>query len=85
MELLSPAGNEEKLAYAYLYGADAAYIGLGGFSLRARADNFAFNHGAGKGQPEKETAKPDDRSLHKRLGVLKGEKRLYGAFNIFFH
>ncbi len=40
MELLSPAGNLEKLTYAYLYGADAAYIGLGNFSLRAKADNF---------------------------------------------
>ena len=40
MELVSPAGNLEKLKYAYLYGADAAYIGLGGFSLRAQADNF---------------------------------------------
>ena len=27
MELLSPAGNVEKLYYAYAYGADAAYIG----------------------------------------------------------
>ena len=26
MELLSPAGNVEKLYYAYAYGADAAYI-----------------------------------------------------------
>jgi U32 family peptidase len=40
MELLSPAGNIEKLQYAYLYGADAAYIGIRSFSLRARADNF---------------------------------------------
>ena len=40
MELLSPAGNLEKLRYAYQYGADAAYIGLRNFSLRARADNF---------------------------------------------
>ncbi|MFP4301367.1 MAG: peptidase U32 family protein [Spirochaetaceae bacterium] len=40
MELLSPAGNIEKLRYAYQYGADAAYIGLRSFSLRARADNF---------------------------------------------
>lgn len=40
MELLSPAGNIEKLNYAYLYGADAAYIGIRSFSLRARADNF---------------------------------------------
>lgn len=40
IELLSPAGNREKLKYAYLYGADAAYIGLTDFSLRLRADNF---------------------------------------------
>ncbi len=40
MELLSPAGNVEKLYYAYAYGADAAYIGLSNFSLRAKADNF---------------------------------------------
>jgi putative protease len=40
MELLSPAGNVEKLKYAYAYGADAAYIGLHSFSLRAKADNF---------------------------------------------
>ena len=40
MELLSPAGNVEKLAYAYAYGADAAYIGLKRFSLRIKADNF---------------------------------------------
>jgi U32 family peptidase len=42
MELVAPAGNLEKLKYAYLYGADAAYIGLPGFSLRAQADNFAL-------------------------------------------
>ncbi len=40
MELLSPAGNIEKLYYAYTYGADAAYIGIKNFSLRAKADNF---------------------------------------------
>src|SRR5574344_1693479 len=40
MELLSPAGNIEKLYYAYAYGADAAYIGLKKFSLRIKADNF---------------------------------------------
>jgi len=40
MELLSPAGSIEKLFYAYEYGADAAYIGLKNFSLRAKADNF---------------------------------------------
>ena len=40
MELLSPAGNVEKLKYSYAYGADAAYIGLKNFSLRVKADNF---------------------------------------------
>ena len=40
MELLSPAGNLEKLQYAYEYGADAVYIGLKNFSLRMKADNF---------------------------------------------
>ena len=41
MELLSPAGNIEKLYYAYEYGADAAYIVIKNFSLRAKADNFS--------------------------------------------
>ena len=27
MELLAPAGNPEKLKLAFLYGADAAYLG----------------------------------------------------------
>ena len=40
MELLAPAGNAEKLKTVYAYGADAAYIGIGNFSLRAKADNF---------------------------------------------
>jgi putative protease len=40
LELLSPAGNLEKLKAAYRYGADAAYVGLSSFSLRAKADNF---------------------------------------------
>lgn len=40
MELLSPAGNIEKLKYCWVYGADAAYIGLKNFSLRVKADNF---------------------------------------------
>ncbi len=39
-ELLAPAGNFEKMKAALHYGADAVYMGLSGFSLRARADNF---------------------------------------------
>ncbi|MCG8478182.1 MAG: U32 family peptidase C-terminal domain-containing protein [Spirochaetales bacterium] len=41
MELLSPAGNLEKLRIAYRYGADAAYVGVRGFSLRSGADSIA--------------------------------------------
>ncbi|MBI5665891.1 MAG: U32 family peptidase [Nitrospirae bacterium] len=39
-ELLAPAGDYEKLVTALHYGADAVYMGLSGFSLRAKADNF---------------------------------------------
>ena len=39
MELLAPAGDLEKLEAVYRYGADAAYIGLAGFSLRRRAND----------------------------------------------
>ncbi|MDD4090298.1 MAG: U32 family peptidase, partial [Acholeplasmataceae bacterium] len=42
IELLAPAGDLEKLKIAYLYGADACYIGGEEFSLRARASNFAL-------------------------------------------
>ncbi|MCK5080841.1 MAG: U32 family peptidase [Candidatus Moranbacteria bacterium] len=39
-ELLAPAGSLEKLKTALIYGADAVYFGLPGFSLRARASQF---------------------------------------------
>ena len=39
-ELLAPAGDLEKLKIAYIYGADAVFIGGKKFSLRARASNF---------------------------------------------
>lgn len=39
-ELLAPAGNMEKLKMAYIYGADAVYIGGEKFGLRAAAGNF---------------------------------------------
>jgi putative protease len=41
LELLSPAGNLEKIRYAIYYGADAVYAGSQDFSLRAKADNFS--------------------------------------------
>ncbi|MFQ6678375.1 MAG: U32 family peptidase C-terminal domain-containing protein [Fidelibacterota bacterium] len=39
-ELLSPAGNLEKLKYAFAYGADAVYAGIPRFSLRTRENDF---------------------------------------------
>ena len=42
VELLSPAGDLEKLKIAIMYGADAVYIGGKKFSLRARASNFTI-------------------------------------------
>lgn len=39
-EILSPAGNLEKLIYAVNYGADAVYCALDRFGMRSAADNF---------------------------------------------
>lgn len=56
-ELVLPAGNLEKLITAFLFGADAVYLGGKDFSLRAAAGNFTleeiktgldFAHGRGK-------------------------------------
>ncbi|MCD5385318.1 U32 family peptidase C-terminal domain-containing protein [Candidatus Gracilibacteria bacterium] len=43
LELLMPAGNLEKLKFAYAYGADACYVGVPMFSLRARTNAFTMN------------------------------------------
>ena len=57
IELLSPAGDMNKLKTAFYFGADAAYIGGKNFSLRALAGNFTdeeileaveFAHNLGK-------------------------------------
>ena len=40
IELLSPAGDRERLEFAFLYGADAVYLGGTKFGLRANATNF---------------------------------------------
>lgn len=56
-ELLSPAGNFEKLRAALLYGADAVYLAGTAFGMRSAADNFsdselyeaaAYTHERGK-------------------------------------
>lgn len=42
IELLSPAGDLERLKVTLLYGADAVYIGGEKYSLRANANNFSL-------------------------------------------
>lgn len=42
-ELLSPAGNFEKLRAAFFYGADAVYLAGEDFGMRAAADNFTID------------------------------------------
>ncbi len=69
MELVCPAGNIEKLSYAYAYGADTAYIGLKRFSLRIKADNFY----------------EDEYKRVIELKKKYPQKRLFCALNISFH
>ena len=69
MELVCPAGNIDKLSYAYAYGADTAYIGLKRFSLRIKADNFY----------------EDEYKKVVELKKKYPEKRLFCALNIAFH
>lgn len=73
MELVSPAGNIEKLTYAWEYGADAAYIGLKKFSLRVKADNFY------------DTEYEDIAKLKQSWADAGKPKKLFCALNITFH
>lgn len=61
VELLAPAGDLERLKIAYLYGADAVYIGGKDYSLRANAKNFSLDEIKG--------ATEFAHQLHKKLYV----------------
>lgn len=39
-ELVAPAGDLQKLQYAYEFGADACYVGMPAFSLRSKTTKF---------------------------------------------
>ena len=41
-ELLSPAGDMERLKYAFKYGADAVYLGAEEYGMRAAPKNFSL-------------------------------------------
>ncbi len=61
IELLAPAGNLERLKIAYLYGADAVYVGGYNYSLRANAINFSLE--------ELKEATTFAHNLHKKIYV----------------
>ncbi len=44
VELLAPAGDLERLKIAFIYGADAVYVGGYKYSLRANAKNFSLEN-----------------------------------------
>lgn len=73
MELVAPAGNLEKLKYAFAFGADSVYIGLKNFSLRLKADNFFDDEYAEIARLKEFYAK---KALHKKILC---------AVNISFH
>lgn len=60
-ELLAPAGNLEKVKWAFMYGADAVYLGGQNFGLRANAQNLSL--------PEIKEACDYAHSLNKKVYV----------------
>ena len=85
VELLSPAGNFEKMKTAFLYGADAVYLAYNRFGMRAAADNFTleelneaigYAHALGKkiyitlNTMPREYEYPELREFLKKLAVL---------------
>jgi putative protease len=81
IELLAPAGDLEKLKIAYLYGADAVFIGGQEYSLRARASNFSlaeikeaalFAHHLGKKLYVTANIIPHDENYEGLIEYLKG-------------
>ena len=43
-ELLSPAGDRERLEAALMFGADAVYLGGDAFTMRAAPENFTVEN-----------------------------------------
>ena len=72
IELLSPAGNYEKLATAFNYGVDAAYMGMTEFSLRANAGNFSIEEAEKVRALKEKTGK----KVYCTLNILFREKQM---------
>ncbi len=78
LELLSPAGNIEKLITAINYGADACYMGFKEFSLRANAGNFSSSEMAKVRKIKEESGK----KLYCTLNVLFKESQIEKLYSM---
>ncbi|GAV24442.1 peptidase U32 [Carboxydothermus islandicus] len=64
-EILAPAGNLEKLIFAFVYGADAAYLAGPKYGLRARAGNFSWE----ELKKAREIAREFDRKIYITINI----------------
>jgi len=72
IELLAPAGNYECLEAVYSHGADAAYIGIGTFNLRAYSPNFSVDE-----LPQAlELAKKRGKNIYAALNTMPDDSQL---------
>ncbi len=74
IELLSPAGNYDKLKTAYNFGADACYMGLDHFSLRANSENFTLDD-----YDKLFALKGDKKKLYLAMNILFHENQIQDA------
>ena len=65
-EILAPAGNLEKLIFAFVYGADAAYLAGPKYGLRARAGNFSWE----ELKKAREIAREFDRKIYITINIF---------------
>jgi putative protease len=72
VELLSPAGNFEKMKYALAYGADAVYAGIPRYSLRARENDFTTELLAGA----IEYCHQSDRKIYLTLNIFPHNRKI---------
>lgn len=82
-ELLMPAGSIEKMKYAYAYGADAVYLGLVDFSLRALRKGELINEDNLKTAVD--TAKKLNKKIYCTLNIFaydKDIKKLYETLDV---
>ena len=76
VELLSPAGDLERLKIALLYGADAVYIGGQEYSLRANANNFSLE----EIKEATSFAHKSDKKVYLTLNIVFHNEDLYGVY-----